>query len=66
MRGKGYSLLLGKFLSNTIGKFFTMRTNGYWNYLPRDVVDFLVLDTEDLAEQGAGPSSLDWDFAKKG
>lgn len=42
-----------------------MKTNRCWNHLPREVVDFLVLNTKDLAEQSAGPSSLDCDLAKK-
>ncbi|KFO09287.1 hypothetical protein N312_06944, partial [Balearica regulorum gibbericeps] len=41
----GCKLLLGRFLLDYVGKFFTMRTIGHWSNLPMEVVDSPTLDT---------------------
>ncbi|KFW93106.1 hypothetical protein N336_05459, partial [Phalacrocorax carbo] len=41
----GHKLLLGRFCSDTRGKFFTVRAVNHWNNLPREVVDLATLDT---------------------
>ena len=43
-RENGHKLLLGRFRSDTKGKFFTLRTINHWNNLPREVVDSATLD----------------------
>jgi len=45
MGSDGYKLLLGRFLLDTRRKFFTVRTIGHWDNLPREVVDSPTLDT---------------------
>lgn len=64
-RGNRYRLHVGRFWLDTRGKLFLVRAISHCNNLDREVSDGFP-SAEHLARQGAGPSSLDHAFAKKG
>lgn len=65
MRGNEDKLHVWRFLLDTRGNFFTVRSISHWSCVSRELVDSSTLHMWDSPGQGAGPSCLGCAFTKK-